>query len=111
VVNFNKYPFLQEVYTVERTVEVVVDLAESEEPTTIRIEVLRDEQKGNYLTRAYRQETMTTQPTYPKVGVRSTKRPEDHELWLPYDLAWTDRPSADQAMEQALSFLKKQCRR
>ncbi len=99
--------FCNEFYVVEKTVEVVVQI--SGESQTIRIEALQSLLQGKYSTRAYIQEHVTVQPTYPKTGGKFDREPESMRVWADYDLPWTNRESADDALNQALGFLSERC--
>lgn len=97
------YEFASGLSIVEKMVEVEVDFGDTSE--TIRIEAKFDPSRGSYSTAAYRLEHFTIQPTYPIVGGRFERTPEEVQLWVDYELPWTDRESADAAIEQALGFL------
>jgi hypothetical protein len=107
VINESNIDFCDEFYVVEKTVEVVAQILD--EPKAIRIEALRSVPQGKYSTRAYIQECLTVQPTYPQTGSNFDRKPEDVRIWVDYDLPWTDGESADEALNQALSFLKERC--
>jgi len=92
-----------EAYEVEKTIEVVAELYEG--PTTVRIDALRSLINGRYSTRAYVEEHVTLQPTYPQTEGRHDRAPEEFRVWVSYSLPWTDRGDADQALTQALGFL------
>ena len=96
-----------EAYVVEKTVEVVVQLAGK--PETIRIEVLRDLRDEHYCTRAYRQEFVTLQPTYPQTKQKFDWIPEKFLVWVDYSLPLTHRDEADKAISQALRYLAERC--
>jgi len=104
--NASNHGFCQEFYTVEKTIEVVVMLKGQKEPTTIRIDAVRDEKTGKYCSHAYTEESLTVQPTYPQTGSSFIRKPENFTIWVDYDLPWTDRDSADGALDQALDFLR-----
>ena len=99
----SSYEFCSEIYVVEKAVEVVAQIAG--EVQTIRIEVLQDLRDGHYCTRAYSNEHVTLQPSYPQTGESHDRPPEAFQVWVDYDLPWTHCESADQALSQALSFL------
>lgn len=99
--------FCDEFYVVEKSIEVVVKM--SGEPQTIRIEALQALPDGKYCTRAYIQEYVTLQPTFPQTGRKFDRKPEDMCVWVDYSLPWTDRESADEALNQALGFLREKC--
>ena len=103
----NNIDFCNEFYVIEKTVEVVVEI--SGESQSIRIEALQSFPHLKYSTRAYIQKHVTVQPTYPKTGSNFELKPKDVCIWADYDLPWTDRESADQAINQALGFLKERC--
>lgn len=101
------YEACNEAYIVEKTVEVVAE--NGGESQTIRIEALRDLRDGHYSTRAYRQEHVTLQPTYPQTGGEYDQLPKEFRVWVDYDLPWTHRDDADGALSQALGFLSERC--
>ena len=99
--------FCDEFYVVEKSIEVVVKIAG--EPQTIRIEALKSLPQAKYCTRAYIQEYVTLQPTFPQTGEKFDRKLEDMCIWVDYSLPWTDRESADDALNQALGFLRERC--
>jgi hypothetical protein len=107
------FPFCSEFYVVEKTIEVVVDLNGEEESSTIRIEALHSLSNSNigYCTRAYIQEYVTAQPTYPQRNEKFVKKPEDMMVWKRFDLPWTSGDSADEVLATALGFLGERCQR
>jgi hypothetical protein len=52
---------------------------------------------------------ITVQPTYPQSHGNFDRKPETMQVWVSYDLPWTDRNTADDALAQALGFLKDRC--
>lgn len=107
MINSSNINFCEESYVVEKIIEVVVQI--SGEPRTIRIEALRSLPQGKYSTRAQIEENVTVQPTYPQTGSKFDQKPKDVCIWVNYSLPWTDRESADEALNQALGFLKERC--
>ena len=107
MINSTNIDFSEEFYVVEKTVEVVVKILG--ETQAIRIEVLQSLPQGNYSTRAYIQEYVTIQPTYPQTEGSFDHKPVDVRNWVGYSLPWTERKSADDALNQALDFLKERC--
>jgi len=101
------YEACSEAYIIEKTVEVVAEIGS--EILTIRIEALRDLRDGHFCTRAYRQENVTLQPTYPQTHGKYDRSPDDFTVWVAYDLPWTHREDADGALSQALGFLSQRC--
>jgi len=101
------YEACSEAYIVEKTVEVVAKIGG--EMQTIRIEALHDLRDGYYSTRAYRQEHVTLQPTYPRTGGKYDRSPEEFRVWVRYDLPWTHHDEAEGALSQALRFLGERC--
>ena len=96
--NTGGYDFCSEAYAVEQAIEVVVIIGE--EPGTIRIDALHDLKTGRYSTRAYREEHVTLQPTYPQSGEKFVRHPEEMRIWVDFDLPWTDRDTAEGAIRQ-----------
>ncbi len=104
------YDFCSEFYIVEKAIEVVVSIGG--ETQQIRIEALYGPNSTTrYSTRAYIKEDVTVQPTYPQDSEGFGKKPESVSMWVDYDLPWTARNSADDALAQALGFLGERCRK
>ena len=104
------HKFAHEFYTIEKTIEVVVSLGPDGESRPVRLEALRCEKSGRYSARAYVEEHITVQPTYPQKHSKYTQPPRDMRVWEPLSgFPWTDRASADEVLTQALSFLKERC--
>jgi hypothetical protein len=101
------FTFCQELYVVEKSIDVVVDIRGSTE--TIRIEAHLDPDTGEYSTASHIQKHITVQPTYPQENGVYVSKPESIAVWAVYDLPWTNRATADLALEQALSFLRERC--
>lgn len=102
------HDFCSEYYTVEKSLELVVN--RQGEPTTVRIDALRDWQSGRYLTRAYLQEHVKLQPTYPQSNGKYQREPEDFIVWVAWlDFPWTDGDSVNAVLRSALGFLSERC--
>ena len=52
------------------------------------------------------QESVTVQPTYPQTGNSYDRPPENFRVWVDYQLPWVHRDTADEALSQALGFLR-----
>lgn len=91
--------FATEFYTIERTVEIVVNLE------VFRIEVM-ESSDGNkpFSTRVYEREDIVAQPAYPS-NVNPERTPETYAAWKSLDIGWTARETAEGALNQALGFL------
>src|SRR5208283_3243263 len=99
------YPFCSEFYIVEKSIEVGANI--NGEDRQIRIDALhRPDSTTRYSTASYIKEHITVQPTYPQANGDFDRKPEHVEVWIAYDLPWTARDSADDALAQALSFLR-----
>ena len=109
MIDFSGFPFLHEVYWVERTLEVVVTPTGADESLVVRIEALRNPRTGRCSTRACRRDNFTLQPTFPIEHDEFVREPERHELWVPYELPWTDADTPEEAIERALRFLGQRC--
>lgn len=103
MINAETLTEFSEAYHVEKTIEVVANLADG--PTRVRIEALRSLGDGHYSTKAYVEEHITAQPTYPQSNGKHDRAPEDFRVWGSYSLPWTHRNTADDALTQALGFL------
>jgi hypothetical protein len=103
----NLHSFCNEFYTVEKVIEVVVNLGG--QSRRVRISALRDP-KGKFSTRAQIEEDITVQPTYPQSNGQFTNKPVSHRVWVVLDFPWTDRTTADDALRQALGFLRDMCK-
>jgi len=99
-----QHDFCSEFYTVEKSIEVVVRIGG--EQRRIRIDALRNARDGRVSTKAYIEEDVTVQPSYPQTGDTFGRKPEHIRAWISYDLAWTNRDSAEGALQQALGFLR-----
>ena len=103
-----RHAFCSEFYTVEKSIEVVV--RRGGESKTVRIDALRNGETGAFSTRAYIEEHVTLQPTYPQTGNKFDKKSEDFRVCVAWtDFPWTDRDSANSAIGQALGFLRERC--
>jgi hypothetical protein len=100
------YPFCDEFYIVEKSIEVEVKLAR--ETRRVRIDALRDH-AGQYSTHAYIKEDITVQPPYPQKDGGNERERKSVSVWIDYDLPWTNRHMADEALSQALGFLRERC--
>jgi hypothetical protein len=103
----DSFPFAFEFDVVEKTIEVTVTLHGEE--TRIRMETLRTK-GGSYFTTAYVEREIQLRHPW--------KHPDDvgdgemvgARTWVVYELPWTHRPTADEALAQALSFLSERCK-
>ena len=98
--NKNCYEF----YVVEKTIHVVVTLAAGGD-ATIRIDALRDMRSGEYSTTAYIERRF-------KLTLGDGEVADDSEFaaWVDFELPWTNRATADDALNQALSWLSQKCK-
>jgi hypothetical protein len=90
-------PKITERYVIEKTVELCVEIAERTE--VLRIEALLDTSTGRYTTRGYVQVDISPSFAYPGQMVD-----RNISIWASYSLPWTDRPTADEAIQQAVSL-------
>ena len=104
-----RHGFCSEFYTIEKSIEVVVEI--QGESAQIKVDALKNGRTGKYSTASYIKEHVTLQPTYPQTGGAYERQPENFRVWVSYDLPWTHRDTADAALEQALGFLKERCSR
>lgn len=106
MINPSSYNTFNEFYEVAKTVQFVKSYGG--EDRTFKIEALFDPKSGSYSTSAYIQEYVTLQPSYPVVNGIYTSKPTDYSVWVKFgNIGWTDRESAESAIEQALGFLSK----
>ena len=98
------HDFCSEFFTVEKSIELVLRIRDEER--RIRIDALRNAPDGRFSTKAYIEEDLTAQPTYPKTGDSFNRRPENMRVWISFHLPWTNRDSAEEALQQALGFLR-----
>ena len=97
----NDYRDFSEFYFVERTVEVVATVRG--EFNRVRIDVLFDGD-SDYSIAAYLLQDIDVQRTYPG-GAAVAHR----QVWVKWsDFPWTNTPSADAVLRQALGFLREQ---
>jgi hypothetical protein len=103
-----RYPFCSEFYIVEKSIEVVVKI--NGEDRHLRIDALHAPNSTVlYSAAAYIKEDITVQTTYPQENGQFASQPQNVQVWVSYELPWTDRKSADDALAQALSFLRERC--
>ena len=88
--------------------EVVARLRGEKGPDVLRLEALRSGHAFNYEIRVYRQDTLTIGASFNNAGEPVIPR-NDIQIWVPYDLISSDRPTAAKAIEQALGFLEMRC--
>ena len=101
--------FATEFYVVEKTVMLCVRIAG--EDKTIRIEAIKRLPNNIYDTRAYILETCCVNPSTPLAGIKLDEGPYNNKIWMEFDLLYTNRKTADEAIEQALSFLREECKK
>lgn len=103
MLNVHENPHCFEFYLVEKSIEVVVNLKVGSE-STIRINALRDMKDNVYSTRAYVERRCNIQFAEEEGG-----REEQLTTWVEYELPWVRRDSADEALNDALSWLRERC--
>ena len=55
---------------------------------------------------SHKAETIALQPSYPEVDGKFVNPPARYSVWVVFDnVGWTDRESAEAAIEQAIGFL------
>lgn len=92
-----------EFYVIEKTIEVIVGSAEKSK--TIRIEALLSLPQREYSTHVYIKEHVTVQPTFPRTGEGFDRKPANMQVWINYDLPWTNGETADEVINKTLAFL------
>ena len=105
MLNPERYPNCSEFYIVEKAVIVVAEIGGVDRQ--LRIEALRrpGHSPHEYSTRGYIEETVVVQQSDVKDG-KYEHKPQSMSVWVDYNLPWTARDSADDAIEQALSLLR-----
>ena len=88
--------------------EVLARLRGEKGPDVLRLEALRSGHGFRYEIRVYRQDTLTIGASFKNAGEPVNAR-NDIQIWVPYDLISSDRPTAAKAIEQALGFLDMRC--
>lgn len=100
----NTYDFCDEAYEIVKSVIAAIETIHGHE--TVKIEVWHSLKDGHFSSRAYKREHVTAQPTYPLTGASHDKKPESMEIWVSYDLPWTQYDSIDAVISRAMGFLK-----
>jgi hypothetical protein len=101
--NLKNFKSVIESYTIEKVVEVVWE-HEDGRTDRFRIEALRHHETGKYSTTAYR-EIDVRQPS----GLFDEDEPDEPtsgRIWVNAQFPWTQRDTADAAIEQCLSLLE-----
>ncbi len=88
-------------YVIERTEIVTANLRG--DVYYIKIEALADG-NGNYQTRSYILRHVNLTFSYPMPGDST-----ENQIWVEYDLPYTNRQNAKDAIKQALGFLEERC--
>jgi len=103
----NKFDYVSEFYTVEKTIEVEAEVGGSGE--RIRIHALRHDAANpvRYSTTAEVEVPVTIHPVYGPDGSMDTAAPREARVWVDYSIPWTDGESADAVLNQALAFLRR----
>ncbi len=102
------FPFAFEFDVVEKTIEVTVTLHGEE--TRIRMEALRA-QGGTYSTTAYVEREIQLRHAWKHPNDVGDGEMVGARTWVVYELPSTHRSTPDEALAQALSFLRERCAR
>ncbi|WLI89600.1 hypothetical protein Q4S45_00250 [Massilia sp. R2A-15] len=104
MINPNSYSGCSEFYEVAKS--VVFFQQYGGETRRFRIDALLDPKSGRFSTSAYIEEAVNLQRSYPVANGKFTTAPDDFRIWVVFtNLGWTDRASAEAAIEQAMAFL------
>jgi hypothetical protein len=103
MINPNSYSSCHEFYEIASSVQFVRPYGGVDR--LFKIDALFDPSTGKYSTSAYIREYFKLQSTISAEGESLSNTSKDYAIWVHFDLPWTDRHSADAAIEQALGFL------
>jgi hypothetical protein len=104
VITPNSYSGCSEFYEVAKSVEFFKQYGGQDR--RFRIDALFDPKNGRFSTSAYIEEAVNIQPSYPVVNGQFATAPDDFRIWVVFtNVGWTDRDSAEAAIEQAMGFL------
>lgn len=104
MINPSSYSSCTEFYEVAKSVELVKQYGG--EDRNFRIDALFDPKSGRYSTAAYIRENVTLQPSFPVANGKFASPAIDYSIWVVFNnVGWTDRHTAEAAIEQALCFL------
>ena len=103
----NKFDYVSEIYTVEKTIEIEAQVHGVSE--RIRIHALsRDfDSRVRYSTTAEIEVPVTIHPCYGPDGSEDTAAPREANVWVDYDIPWTDGETADDVLNQAMLNLRR----
>ncbi len=101
--NIESFKSVAEAYTVEKVVEVVWEHGD-ERTDRYRIEALHHHETGKYSATAYREMTVRLQPSE-LFDEDEPVNPTTGRIWVNVQVPWTQRDTADAAIEQCLSLL------
>jgi hypothetical protein len=107
MLNPKNYKFCAEFYVVEKSIEVVARIKSDEASSRFKIDALNG--ADHYCIRAYKEEVVKLQLTYPQIAGAFDSKPQNLRIWVEFDLPWVHVSTADQALAEALSFLSERC--
>ncbi|MEO5690102.1 MAG: hypothetical protein ABIR54_22305 [Burkholderiaceae bacterium] len=104
MINPSSYSACSEFYEVAKSVEFVRPYGG--EDRRFRIDALLNLADGSFSTSAYLEESVTLQPSFPQSNGAFDRKPEAFRVWVAFsNIGWTNRTSADDAINQALGML------
>lgn len=96
-----------EAYEEEKSIIIVTTFGGEE--VTFRISALKDLKTTNsnrYSTRVERLEHIDVQPTFPQSNGKFDRPISTRQVWVSHDHPWTNRSTAEEAINQALGFFE-----
>ena len=104
-IDFRRFKKLCEPLVLEKTVEILAPLPGEKHQVPLRLEAMKQPRGSGYDVAIYWQESVTLQPD----SITPRPPPISARIWHAYETIHSDRPTADQALEQVLSFLDGRC--
>lgn len=101
--NLEKFKLVRESCTVEKIIEVVWEHPDGS-TDRFRIEAMRYHETGKYSTTVYRDMDVVLQPS--AFDEDDVVAPTTGRVWVNAQFPWTQRDTADAAIEQCLSLME-----
>ena len=107
-IDIDRFRKLKEFSVPEKSIEVMAPLRDKTRAGLLRLDALRSPREPGYQVAVYHQAEVPVTSKDAEGTVLQGRTPSAH-VWAVYDLIHSPLPTAEQALEQALSFLEMRC--